>query len=213
MAIIFALLIFSLLLGDSQATCVAAGDPYYTTFDGASLEFQGKCHYNLASFEDPQDAGLLTKFEIFSQNSAAPHDNSRSYTQRTHIDVLNHRVSLHDNGVVYIDDEEKTAEVVAAGSTGLLVGSANSIKITKESTEVRVVVDNVIDVTWDARGATGRHVAKINILSSGYMGQLTGLCGNHNGNEADDHFPKGDNAVGTDTEVGNSWIINAEQCI
>ena len=63
-------------------------------------------------------------------------------------------------------------------------------------------------VTWDARGTTGRHVVKIKMLNTGYQGNLLGICGNYNNNETDDHHPANTNVVGTDTEVGNSWIIS-----
>ena len=68
--------------------------------------------------------------------------------------------------------------------------------------------DNTVLVTWDARGSVGRHVTKITLLNSGYSGEISGICGNSNGIEADDHYPKGMSKAGSDTEVGNSHIIS-----
>ena len=45
----------------SKATCMAAGDPHYRTFDGKRYDFMGDCEYTLA-----KDTG--NTFEITTKN-------------------------------------------------------------------------------------------------------------------------------------------------
>ena len=67
--------------------------------------------------------------------------------------------------------------------------------------------DKCVEIQFDGRGPSGRHVGKIFLLNDGYKGMVEGICGNWNGKVEDDLYPKGQTKQYTPTEVGNSWLV------
>ena len=90
----------SFSFSDRNAVCVVGGDPFYTTLDGARLEFQGKCTYQLMQTKKslPKD---LEEFTVLVNNMKAL-GSERSYTDKVHIDIAYHRFSLRDNGQIMV---------------------------------------------------------------------------------------------------------------
>jgi len=207
--------------------CKVAGDPFYSTFDGARLEFQGKCIYNFATYSvldcDPCDETVpdpvAEQFSIYVENTATPHDNTRSYTSRAHLDVANHRISLREQGKVLVDEVDRTEDL---NEGEIIIGSQQNVRISKIDTEITIIVSKLNDdgdlvdqfiLTWDARGPYGRHVLTLQLLDAAYQNVLTGICGNYDGDEENDHTAKDTQLISSDTEVGNSWVANTVSCL
>ena len=70
---------------------IVAGDPFYQTYDGAVIKFQGRCHYRLTgTCPDVKLPDGVPTFEIDVANTKSPHDTGRSYTDDIHF-VMNYR--------------------------------------------------------------------------------------------------------------------------
>jgi len=192
-------------------SCVTGGDPYYTTFDGEKLEFQGRCNYKLmGTKENVQLPGELRPFTVLVNNQKAL-GSERAYTDKVHIDVMLHRFSLRDNGQIFIDDIPRTSDAQASVISNITL--TRKLHAWKEGSMVFVRADNMFTLSTDLRGPSGRHVITIWDVNPEYKGVIEGMCGNFDGERGNDHVPKGMEAPGTSTEIGNSWIMDSGECV
>ncbi|CAM5134091.1 unnamed protein product, partial [Natator depressus] len=77
-----------------SATCSAAGDPHYLSFDGVAFDFQGTCTYILA--KTCADAGNLTSFSVKVENK--PWGNGKvSVTKLVSVEVYGLTLTLLQN--------------------------------------------------------------------------------------------------------------------
>ena len=76
---------------------------------------------------------------------------------------------------------------------------------------VGVIVASGFTLKYDRATDDKKGSVTIN-LPEQYAGKTEGICGNSNGNKADDEFAKGGNKKVSDAEVGDSWKIpNADK--
>jgi len=193
--------------------CTCGGDPFYKTVDGEILEFQGKCNYLLMGTKRgvPLPNGLH-HFRIYVDNTKAM-GSERAYTKKVHIDALYHRISLRENGMLFIDDVDTTPGTYKSTAPEIQIDKAGILKAGKDGPKTYLKVANMFTIHADFRGPGGRHVVTVSDINEGYKGKLEGMCGNFNGNPADDHYPKGGNKAMVDTQIGNSWIVDNTECL
>uniref|UniRef100_A0A8C3KY79 VWFD domain-containing protein n=1 Tax=Chrysolophus pictus TaxID=9089 RepID=A0A8C3KY79_CHRPC len=170
--------------------CVATGDPHYTTFDGRRYDFMGTCVYQFAALCSPDPT--LVPFVVTVQNN---HRGSQvvSYTKEVTLKVYNVTLSLSQA-------EPKKLKV-----NGILVDlpfrHSPQLYAYASGVHAFLVTDFGLVVTFDWHS-----YARV-ILPSTYARSVCGLCGNADGDPADDlSLPDGQLATDENT-FGNSWKV------
>ncbi|CAH7375907.1 Fcgbp [Phodopus roborovskii] len=174
---------------DNFASCQASGDPHYVSFDGRRFDFMGTCTYLLVG-SCGQDAAL-PDFKVLVENE---HRGSQtvSYTRAVRVVVHGVEVAVRREypGRVMVDGILQYLPFQAAGG---------KIQVFRQGNDAVIRTDFGLTVTynWDA------HVtAKV---PSSYSEAVCGLCGNFNGNPADDLMLKGGGQANSALDFGNSW--------
>ncbi|KAK1155043.1 IgGFc-binding protein-like isoform X1 [Acipenser oxyrinchus oxyrinchus] len=174
---------------NSFKTCSAEGDPHYITFDGCWYDFQGTCIYQLVALCSYNPS--LTPFEVHVQN-----DNREStvvsYSKMVMVKVygITIEISKDNSGKVQVD--------------GILINlpysfSNGKVKIYRIGMNAVVRTDFGLRLTFDW---SSRVTATV---SAAYSGSLCGLCGNYNGDPADDMIGKNGQTVLSPDAFGESW--------
>lgn len=173
-----------------RSICVATGDPHYTTFDGRRYDFMGTCVYQFAALcsADP----TLVPFNVTVENN---HRGSQvvSYTKEITLKVYNVTLSLSQaepkklkvNGIVVDLPFRHSPQLYAysSGAYGFLQ------------------TDFGLIVTFDWYS-----YARV-ILPSTYARSVCGLCGNADGDPADDFALPGGRLVTDENAFANSWKV------
>ncbi|XP_075764391.1 zonadhesin [Pelodiscus sinensis] len=171
-------------------SCVVAGDPHYTTFDGRLLHFMGTCSYTLSRVCDGRSG--LPNFTVEAANEHRGASAQVSYVRAVAVEVYGHRVALLKGRRVTVDGQRVTLPVaLAQGQLRVQVSGAYALLQTDFGLRVR----------YD-----GTQRVEVQVPSS-YAGQLCGLCGNYNGQNSDDNLmPNGTSASNVD-RLGESWMV------
>ncbi|KAL2080287.1 hypothetical protein ACEWY4_024080 [Coilia grayii] len=172
-------------------TCLVSGDPHYLTFDGEAYDFQGTCVYELA--------GVCTKkadlepFDVIVQNDGR-NKQMGSSTKLVEVKVYGYTIVISESkpGVVSVNEE-----------LFYLPASLNSnkVQIYKSGFFAVVETDFKVKVSFDWNS-----VVTVTVPST-YMGSMCGLCGNFNGNVADDLLLKNGQVAKSADEMGKSWLV------
>ncbi|XP_078451893.1 IgGFc-binding protein-like isoform X2 [Lampetra planeri] len=167
------------------ARCVVQGDPHYTTFDGLYYDFMGACIYTTAKLCNISSS--LPHFNVETKNERF--NPSISVLQDVYVDVFGHRITMTTHHILLLDGERVTPPLVLPGMHVSLSGSY-LVLMTNFSLTVRFdgYYQVVVSVPMD------------------YAGQLCGLCGNFNGDIADDLLMPNGSLAASETKLGNSWI-------
>uniref|UniRef100_UPI00398E4BCD alpha-tectorin-like n=1 Tax=Pristiophorus japonicus TaxID=55135 RepID=UPI00398E4BCD len=172
-----------------SATCWAAGDPHYHTFDGKAFDFQGTCRYTFSKYCDP--AGNLNTFSVEVAND---HRGSTavSWTRLVEVQVYGHRIQVTrgERGKVQVN------------------GETINLPVSLESGKVRVTHSGSAAVLWTDFGLSvsydWNHYAAVTVPGT-YSGSLCGLCGDYNGDASDDFTSLNGTAISGASVFGNSW--------
>ncbi|XP_071484486.1 uncharacterized protein [Diadema antillarum] len=146
-------------------TCSLDTAGNHTTFDGYRFESMGKCRYVLT-----QDCGGTANFEVHVQHEPTSGKTPMNLTLYIYVDCV--EITISPNGTVnvfnetlalpYVHDSPQNVRIENIGEDDILVTTNKGLFVEWSSTEVRVR------------------------LSTQYRSTACGLCGNMNGQEADD---------------------------
>ncbi|CAN2388181.1 binding of sperm to zona pellucida, partial [Pristimantis euphronides] len=177
-----------------HSTCIASGDPHYTTFDNRKIDFMGKCTYLLAGVtsKDPS----LVNFSIKSQNENRG-NKAVSFIKTIILDVYNVKITLSRDHPGKMKVNERFVNLPYYSGTGISAFmSANHLTINTD-----------FDMQFSFDGWSHARVK----LPSTYMQNVGGLCGNYNGDSSDDlHIKDGVEATSAE-EYGNYWKVGGEE--
>ncbi|XP_034553559.1 IgGFc-binding protein-like [Notolabrus celidotus] len=180
----------------SFKTCTARGDPHFTSFDGQKFDFQGNCVYNLASV--CKDVRGHKHFEITLENENR--NNKRvSYARAVTLKVF---------GAEFTLSRENAGKVLVDGLENTLPVSWNRTLVQVYQKHRHAVIEtHFLKVSFDFSSAV-----KVELASS-YEGATCGLCGNMNGDAADDlTLPNGQLAASANDFGVSQWVSDVEGC-
>ncbi|XP_069856968.1 IgGFc-binding protein-like [Dipodomys merriami] len=177
---------------EPTAVCRAQGDPHYTTFDGRRYDMMGTCSYTMAEL-----CGSDSTLPAFSVEAKNEHRSSRqvSYVGLVTVHAYSHSVSLvrGENGFARIDNQRSR-----------LPASLNQGRLRVYQSGTRGVVELdfglVVTYNWDCQLTLS--------LPQRFQGQVCGLCGNYNGDPADDFLTPDETQAPDPVEFANSWKLD-----
>ncbi|KAJ7304148.1 hypothetical protein JRQ81_011677 [Phrynocephalus forsythii] len=174
----------------TYTTCVASGDPHYTTFDGKKYDFMGSCIYQMAGVcsKHPSLTPFLVTVENNNRGSKAV-----SFTKVVTLEVYNMTISL---------SQQYPRKVQLNGvSVNLPFSYENKLKIYISG------VHGFIKTDFDLRVSFDWHSYARVILPDIYAESVCGLCGNANKDPSDDFTMRnGEQAVDI-VQFADSWML------
>ncbi|XP_070564053.1 zonadhesin-like [Ptychodera flava] len=186
--------------GQEYGVCYVWGDPHYITYDGEKYDFQGNCMYILTESATTEK----TSFRVVVSNEAFDvGGETLSVTQELAVIVYGQEIRLMRDGNVMIDGSHVAVPYY----------TSSGIQVKQSGRYTNIYVDIGLVVRWD-----GHHYGDIKI-SDTYKGIVRGLCGNFNGDPADDFMDPEYRLIPLEMEhshraamFGNTWVANPEEC-
>ncbi|XP_033105774.1 uncharacterized protein LOC117108037 [Anneissia japonica] len=170
---------------EESGKCSGIGDPHYTTFDGKRQDYQGNCTYVFL-----RDAlNSPPQFTVFVKNQ---------FRQKPTVTLADHVIV---NATGYEIRLNHAHETWVNGIRIRLPFSPLDADLTVEMIGRNVMVSSGIGfwVTWDGNNRVEAGV------SDQYQGHTEGLCGDYNGDPANDLIVAGGGTTQNGNEWGDSW--------
>ncbi|XP_051018734.1 IgGFc-binding protein-like [Acomys russatus] len=179
-------------VAESTAVCHAHGDPHYTTFDGRRYDMMGTCTYTMIELCGQDET--LPAFIVDAKNE---HRGSRqvSYVGLVTVQAYSHSVSLARGETGFIRIDNQRSRLPASLSDGRL-------RVYQSGTRGVIELDFGLVVTydWDSQLTMS--------LPKRFQNEVCGLCGNYNGDPADDFLTPGWEQAPDALEFANSWKLD-----
>ncbi|XP_063043702.1 zonadhesin, like [Engraulis encrasicolus] len=170
----------------STSTCIASGDPHYTTFDKRKYNFMGNCTYLMSK---PCNTTSVPHYEVYVTNKNRNNNYKISYVDAVHVHVSGLTVSILKGGIVQLN---KT-------NVNLPLNPAPDVSVYKSGKHYTVAMSFGVTVRYD-----GNHYMDIKVIAD-YKDKVCGLCGDYNGEAKDDFRNPAGQLVTSPVEFGDSW--------
>ncbi|XP_029382830.1 zonadhesin, like [Echeneis naucrates] len=173
------------------STCIASGDPHYTTFDKRRYNFMGNCSYLMSK---PCNETALPYFEVHTDNENRYNNPTISYVKAVHVYVHILKISILKGGTVQINGTK----------VNLPVTPVPSVSVFKSGKHYTVSMNFGVTVRYD-----GNHFMDIKVIKD-YEKELCGLCGDYDGDAKDDFRTPDGLLTNNVNDFGHSWNTNPE---
>ncbi|XP_041425756.1 uncharacterized protein LOC108696888 isoform X5 [Xenopus laevis] len=173
------------------STCIASGDPHYTTFDGRKFDYMGTCIYQMVKVTSADST--LTPFSVTVQNNNRG-KKTVSFTKVVTFEVYGQNIVV---------DKDKPREIQVNGIQTQLPYYYENDKIVAYISGIHVFMktDFEVTVTFDWNS-----YARV-ILPQNYANAVSGLCGNSNKDPSDDFTMSNGAKAKSEKEFGDSWKV------
>ncbi|XP_029432759.1 IgGFc-binding protein-like [Rhinatrema bivittatum] len=172
------------------STCVASGDPHYTSFDGQRYDFQGSCIYLLAATSS-QDS-TLTPFSVKVQNDHRG-NKAVAFTQVVTLEAYSETITI---------SKDYPRQILVNGVLkNLPFNFEDKINAFISGVHVYISLACDITVTYDQYS-----YARVKLPNT-YANAVSGLCGNNNQNQTDDMTTKDGFLAADAAQFGASWKV------
>ncbi|XP_069057914.1 alpha-tectorin-like [Pleurodeles waltl] len=173
-----------------KKTCLASGDPHYTSFDGRYFNFQGTCTYLLSQL--CRNNSNLTYFRVEAKNENR--GNAVSWVKLVRVVTYGNEIVMSKglSGQVYLNGDKVRLPVTLLGG---------NLKAYQTGFTVAVSTDLGLVVTYDGFSHT-----TVTLLPN-YANSTCGLCGNLNSNSSDDFMTPNGTQASTEALFGKSWKV------
>ncbi|XP_042191379.1 mucin-19-like [Callorhinchus milii] len=166
-------------------SCQVYGDGHYITFDGKRYNFDGNCEYILV--EDECNNDQESTLQVLTE-SVACCENGVTCSRNVKIILEGQELILTDSRVTTVENSRSQTNCTNTFYSLHTVGLYLILTFL-----------NGLTVIWD------KHTSLSIILDPSWKNKVCGLCGNFNGNVADDLTTKWNSLVTNPIEFGNSW--------
>uniref|UniRef100_A0A9L0SED5 Fc gamma binding protein n=1 Tax=Equus caballus TaxID=9796 RepID=A0A9L0SED5_HORSE len=174
------------------STCRAQGDPHYTTFDGRRYDMMGTCTYTMAELCSSDQT--LPAFSVEAKNE---HRGSRrvSYVGFVTVRAYSHSVSIARGEVGFVRIDNQRSRLPASLANG-------RFRVYQSGRQAVAELDFGLVVTynWDSQLVLS--------LPERFQDQVCGLCGNYNGDPADDFLTPDWEQAPDAVEFAGSWRLD-----
>ncbi|XP_075462272.1 IgGFc-binding protein-like [Ascaphus truei] len=173
------------------STCMASGDPHYTTFDGKRFDFMGTCIYRLVGVTS--NDSTLTHFTVNVQNNHRG-NKAVSFTKDVTLEVYNQTITM---------SKDNPQKIKVNGISTELPYYHGTTKVVAYMSGMNLVIKTDFDVTVTFDWSSSVRV----ILPSTYAAAVNGLCGNNNQDHSDDFTLRDRKIAPTGVEFGEHWKV------
>ncbi|XP_035490473.2 zonadhesin, like isoform X2 [Scophthalmus maximus] len=173
------------------STCIASGDPHYTTFDKRKYNFMGNCSYLMSK---PCNETALPHFEVHADNENRYNRPAISYIKAVHVYVQGMKISILNGGTVQVNGT----------NVNLPVTLSPSVSVFKSGKHYTVSMKFGVTVRYD-----GNHFMDIKVIKD-YQSKLCGLCGDYDGDIKDDYRKPDGSLTNNVNDFGHSWNTDPE---
>ncbi|MCI4377435.1 hypothetical protein PGIGA_G00203600 [Pangasianodon gigas] len=185
------------------STCIASGDPHYTTFDKRKYNFMGNCTYLMS---EPCNSTDVPHFAVYVDNENRYNIPTVSYDKLCGL-------CGDYNGNIKDDFRTPSGELVNSPTE---FGNSWNTNPDYQDKLCGLCGDYNGNIKDDFRTPSGELVNSPTEFGNSwntnpdYQDKLCGLCGDYNGNIKDDFRTPSGELVNSPTEFGNSWNTNPD---
>ncbi|KAI7809150.1 putative IgGFc-binding protein-like, partial [Triplophysa rosa] len=180
---------------ESKAVCSVAGFGIYQSFDGKSFSVEGDCEYRLV--ETIQTKDKITSFGVLVKQLSSE---EAGITQRVKIQVDQYTITLLPGQVWDIQVDNTKTNLPVTLNEGL-------VQVYQSGLFIVVETNFGLKVTYDTVS-----MATVEIPST-FKSAVTGLCGNYNGNKADDFLLPDGIQTSSVVYFADSWVSPSDRII